>query len=132
MSTNIIDFDISLSFISTKIIRTSSNDIFFKGHKGKRNFEKFGSLLCTGLASSGRKDDSHNETVESKCFSKNEDKNHTHEQLWLLSISPENNPTKSVKKRYHLTWRALTNKTTVNTNQQTSSMQRRQNKRKQV
>ncbi|KAH0934784.1 hypothetical protein HID58_011901 [Brassica napus] len=34
-------------------------------------------------------DDAYNETIESKCFRKDEDKNHPHEKLRLLSICPD-------------------------------------------
>ena len=45
-------------------------------------------LIRTGLAGTGREDDAHDETIKGKCFCENEDKDHAHEQLWLLRISP--------------------------------------------
>ena len=46
-------------------------------------------LICTGLAGAGREDDAHNETVKGERFSENEDEDHAHEQLRLLSVRPE-------------------------------------------
>jgi hypothetical protein len=41
------------------------------------------------LASAGWQDDADDEPIESKRFGKNEDEDHTHEQLWLLGVRPE-------------------------------------------
>lgn len=49
-------------------------------------------LVCTRLPCSGRENNPHNETVQSKSFSKDEDKDHANKELWLLCIGPENNP----------------------------------------
>lgn len=45
-------------------------------------------LICTGLASTGWKDDADDEAVEGKRFGKDKDEDHAHKQLWLLSICP--------------------------------------------
>jgi hypothetical protein len=39
------------------------------------------------LTSSGGKNDTNNETVEGKCFSKDENEDHPNKKLWLLGIS---------------------------------------------
>lgn len=46
-------------------------------------------LIRTRLASAGWQDDADDEPIESKRFGKNEDEDHTHEQLWLLGVRPE-------------------------------------------
>ena len=45
-------------------------------------------LVCTGLPGAGWEDDAYDETVEGECFGKNEDEDHAHEQLRLLSVGP--------------------------------------------
>jgi len=45
-------------------------------------------LVCTGLAGAGWEDDADNETIEGKRFGENEDEDHAHEQLRLLSVGP--------------------------------------------
>jgi hypothetical protein len=45
-------------------------------------------LIGAGLASTGGGDDADDKAIESKSFSKDEDEDHSHEQLWLLCIGP--------------------------------------------
>ena len=44
------------------------------------------SLICSGLASSRRKDDTNNEAIQGQGLSEDENKNHSNKKLWLLSI----------------------------------------------
>lgn len=60
-----------------------------KNHAESKKKESFSSSFGSGLTSSGGQDDPHDETVQSQSFGENEDKNHTNEKLWLLSIGPE-------------------------------------------
>lgn len=48
-------------------------------------------LVCTGLAGTGRQDDANDETIEGERLGKDEDEDHAHEQLWLLSVCPVEN-----------------------------------------
>lgn len=45
-------------------------------------------LISARLASTGREDDTDNETVQGKSFRKDKDEDHADEQLWLLRIGP--------------------------------------------
>jgi hypothetical protein len=45
-------------------------------------------LVCSGLTSTRRQDDTDNEAIQCKRFGKDEDEDHAHEQFWLLSIRP--------------------------------------------
>lgn len=45
------------------------------------------SLICSGLACSGRQDDAHNKTIKGQSFSENEDEDHPNKKFWLLRIS---------------------------------------------
>ena len=44
-------------------------------------------LVSSGLASSRRQDNADNKPVEGKCFSEDENKDHSNEKFWLLCIS---------------------------------------------
>lgn len=43
-------------------------------------------LVCSGLASSRRQDNADNEAIEGKCFSEDENENHSNKKFWLLCI----------------------------------------------
>ena len=43
-------------------------------------------LVGSRLASTRRQDNTNNETIKGKCFSKNEDENHSNKKFWLLCI----------------------------------------------
>ncbi|WVZ02082.1 hypothetical protein V8G54_022888 [Vigna mungo] len=43
-------------------------------------------LISSRLTSTRRQDDTNNETIQGKSFSKDEDENHSNEKLWLLCI----------------------------------------------
>lgn len=48
-------------------------------------------LLRPRLTSSRGENDADNETIQRKCFSKNENQNHADKELWLLCVGPEIN-----------------------------------------
>jgi hypothetical protein len=43
-------------------------------------------LVCSGLASSRRQDNADNKAIEGKCFSEDENENHSNKKFWLLCI----------------------------------------------
>jgi len=53
---------------------------------GQRIFSTTPFLVGSGLASTRRQDNTNNETIEGKSFSKNEDENHSNKKFWLLCI----------------------------------------------
>jgi len=58
-----------------------------KAEKGdQRIFCSTSFLISSRLTSTRRQDDTNNETIQGKSFSKNEDENHSNEKLWLLCI----------------------------------------------
>ncbi len=44
-------------------------------------------LVSSGLASSRRQDNANNKPIECKCFSEDENKDHSNKKFWLLCIS---------------------------------------------
>jgi hypothetical protein len=59
-------------------------------------------LVGTRLASTGGEDDADDEAIESKSFGKDEDENHAHKQLWLLSIGPAEEAKRKTEPNHYL------------------------------
>ena len=59
-------------------------------------------LFCSGLTSSGREDDTNNESIQSQSLSKNQNKNHSNKQLWLLGIGSANKCTEKLNQTSHI------------------------------
>lgn len=47
-------------------------------------------LICSGLTSTWRQDDTNNKAIQCKGFSENEDKDHPNKEFWLLCIGSAN------------------------------------------
>lgn len=81
----------------TNITKTNSTVKFTICGSANHSQWEIWNLLGPGLASAGREDDAYNESVQSQCLSENENKNHSNEKLWLLSICSTKDSYQQVK-----------------------------------